>query len=105
MGPSGTCASWKASTAEFLTPPIWLDVDGRLLPTRPCHRCGAETPIHRMALVDVKRNGWRPYRPAVYVHWCGHGIEVIPWPDEDGMCDLVPVLGEISVEAAEALVG
>jgi len=87
-----------------VTPPIWLDADGRQVPTRPCHRCGAPTPIHRMALVDVRRYGWRCYRAALQVHWCGHGVEVIPLPDEDGMCDLVPVLGEISVEVAERLV-
>jgi len=27
------------------------------------------------------------------VHWCGHDGEVIPIPDADGVCDLVPVLG------------
>jgi hypothetical protein len=42
----------------------------------------------------VQRNGWRCFAPAVLVHWCGHGSEVIPVPDAHGACDLVPVIGE-----------
>ena len=30
----------------------------------------------------------------IVVHWCGYGQEVLPIPTEDGMCDLVPVIGE-----------
>jgi hypothetical protein len=45
---------------------------------------------------DVRRVGWQAYVPAQYVEWCGHGQEVIPIPQRDGWCLLVPVLGEAS---------
>jgi hypothetical protein len=77
-----------------MSPPRWVGPDGRELPTRPCPRCGAPTPILRLAVEDVQRNGWRCFAPATLVHWCGHGGEVIPVPDADGVCDLVPVIGE-----------
>jgi hypothetical protein len=77
-----------------MTPPRWVDPDGRELPTRPCPRCGAVTPIYRLAVEEVQRNGWRCFAPATLVHWCGHGREVIPVPGADGVCDLVPVIGE-----------
>jgi hypothetical protein len=54
------------------------------------------TPIFRMTLEDVRRNGWIPFLPPYRVHWCGHGQEVLPIPAEDGKCDLVPVIGEPS---------
>src|SRR5205814_5470622 len=50
----------------------WTDADGRPLPTRPCARCGSPTPIFRMTVEDVRRNGWIPFLPALVAHWCGH---------------------------------
>lgn len=48
-----------------VTPPRWVDTDGRSLATRPCHRCHAPTPIFRMTVQDVLRNGWICYcRPS-----------------------------------------
>src|SRR5262249_24713160 len=58
------------------------------LPTRPCLRCGRPTPVFRMALEDVRRNGWIPFLPTIVVHWCGQGQEVLPIPNKDGTCDL-----------------
>jgi hypothetical protein len=52
--------------------------------------------VFRMALEDVRRNGRIPFLPVHVVHWCGHGLEVLPIPGEDGRCELVPVLGEAS---------
>lgn len=83
----------KNSTPSMV-PPIWRDKTGQPLATRPCPRCGSPTPIYRLAVADVLRNGWRCFAPATLVHWCGHGGEVIPIPDADGVCDLVPVMGE-----------
>ena len=77
-----------------MTHPRWVDTEGHPLPTRPCLRCGTPTPVYRMALEDVRRNGWIPFLPTIVVHWCGHGQEVLPIPAEDGTCDLVPVIGE-----------
>jgi hypothetical protein len=79
-----------------MTPPIWLDEFGRRRPVRPCPRCGREISVLRMRVEDVRRVGWQLYTPAQYVEWCGHGQEVIPMPDPDGWCLLVPVLGEAS---------
>lgn len=50
----------------------------------------------RLRVEDVRRVGWRLYTPAQYVEWCGHGQEVVPIPQRDGWCRLVPVLGEAS---------
>jgi hypothetical protein len=77
-----------------MTPPRWVDSDGHPIPTRPCLRFGTSTPIFRMTVEDVKRNGWIIYMPTIVVHWCGHGQEVLPIPSEDGKFDLVPVIGE-----------
>jgi hypothetical protein len=80
-----------------MTPPIWRDERGRRRPTRPCPRCGTEIPVAlRLRVEDVRRVGWQLYTPAHYVEWCGHGQEVIPIPQRDGWCCMVPVLGEAS---------
>ena len=73
-----------------MTAPRWVDSTGHALPTRPCLRCG----VYRMTVDDVRRNGWIIYLPAIVVHWCGHGQEVLPIPAKDGKRDLVPVIGE-----------
>jgi hypothetical protein len=79
-----------------MTPPIWRDERGRRRPTRHCPRCGSDIPVLRLRVEDVRRVGWRLYTPAQYVEWCGHGQEIIPIPQTDGWCRLVPVLGEAS---------
>ncbi len=38
--------------------------------------------------------GWRLFAVASYTNWCGHGQEVIPVPDDDGWCWMIPVVGE-----------
>jgi hypothetical protein len=53
------------------------------------------TPVLRMTVEDVRRNGWIIYLPTIVVHWSGHGQEeVLPIPGRDGNCDLVPLIGE-----------
>ena len=52
-----------------MIPPLWVDSDSHPLPTRPCLRCGTPTPIFRMTIVDVWRNGWIIYTPTIVVHW------------------------------------
>jgi hypothetical protein len=80
-----------------MVPSIWLDEFGNRRPTRPCPRCGTVIPAAlRLRVEDVRRVGWQPYTPAQYVEWCGHAQEVIPIPQRDGLCRLVPVLGEAS---------
>jgi hypothetical protein len=80
--------------ATVMTPPRWLDADGRPIPTLPCLRCRSPTPIFCLTVEDVRRNGWIRFLPATVVHWCGHGQEVIRVPGEDGRCELVLVEGE-----------
>jgi putative tryptophan/tyrosine transport system substrate-binding protein len=36
----------------------------------------------------------------ILVHWCGHGLEMLPIPRQDGSCDLVPVIGGASSGSA-----
>ena len=70
----------------------WVDSNGHPFPTRPCLRFSRPTPIFRMTLKDMRRNGRIPF-PS----WCiGAGMdkEVLPIPAKDGKCDLVPVIGE-----------
>ena len=40
---------------------------------------------------------WQPFRVWSVVEWCGHRIEGIPVPIEDGRWRLIPILGEASV--------
>jgi hypothetical protein len=77
-----------------VTPPIWLDDQGRRQLTRPCPRCGREAPVYRFRLEHLRLMGWRLFTVASYTNWCGHGQEFIPVPDDDGWCCMVPVLGE-----------
>jgi hypothetical protein len=34
--------------------------------------------------------------PAAFVNWRGHAQEFVPIPQADGMCQLVPIIGEAS---------
>jgi hypothetical protein len=45
--------------------------------------------------VLLRHVGWRAYQVETYVNWCGHGQEVIPWPQADGSCQFIPVLGSV----------
>lgn len=42
----------------------------------------------------LKHVGWGAYRVETYVSWCGHGQDVLTWPQADGSVRLIPVLGE-----------
>ncbi len=42
----------------------------------------------------LRMNGWRADQVESFVNWCGHGQEVVPWPQRDGTVRLVPVIGE-----------
>ncbi len=77
-----------------MVPPIWVDEAGRRRPVLSCSRCGREAPVYRFRLEHLRMIGWRLFAPAEYVNWCGHALEVIPLPAEDGWCRLVPVIGE-----------
>ena len=65
-------------------------------PPVPVSDDGIPTPVFRLTVEDVRRNGWILFLPTILVHWCGHGQKVLPIPAEDGKCDLLPVIGETS---------
>ena len=54
-----------------MTPPIWRDEDGKLVPTRPCTRCGAMIPVKKLLASTLRVHGWQPYGLATWVTWCG----------------------------------
>ncbi len=77
-----------------MTPPIWLDEQGRHCPTSPCPRCGREAPIFRFRQEHLRLIGWRLFTVVSFTNWCGHGQEFIPIPDASGWCRFVPIVGE-----------
>jgi len=82
--------------AGAMVPPIWLDERGRRVPTRPCPRCGRETPVYRLTAERAHRISWQPWQVWSVVSWCGHQQEGIPVLAADGLWELIPVLGEAS---------
>jgi hypothetical protein len=43
-----------------VTPPTWLDAQGRRRPTLACWTCGRETASMRLRAGDLQRLGWTP---------------------------------------------
>ena len=54
-----------------MTPPLWVDEQGRARPTRPCPRCQREIPVNLWPTRTLRTQGWRPYGVATFVEWCG----------------------------------
>ena len=78
-----------------MPPPIWLDEHGQRRPTRPCPRCGKESPEHRCRFEHLRMIGWgQPRQVLKIVNWCGHSQDFVAWPEADGDWRLVPVWGE-----------
>ena len=76
-----------------MTPPRWVDEQGRELPTRPCPKCQRVIPVNRWpAQAGAIRR--RPYQVLSFVEWCGHQQEVVLVPEGDGWLSEIPVLGE-----------
>jgi hypothetical protein len=75
--------------------PIWLDENGRRVPTRKCRHptCNRKYPLRRYRYATLKQIGWPLYRDASFTNWCGHGQEVIPVPDDTEWVRLVPTIG------------
>ena len=44
----------------------------------------------------LRHLGWQPYAVQTYQSWCGHGQEIIPFPQPDGSVLFIPVMGEVS---------
>lgn len=77
-----------------MTPPTWLDEQGRSRPKRPCPRCGREIAVLLIPADHMKFWGWQPFRVWSTVEWCGHQIEGVPVPDVDGRWRLLVIEGE-----------
>lgn len=50
--------------------------------------------MFEFSVEQLRLVGWRPDAMASYVNWCGHGQEVIPIPETERECRMIPVLGE-----------
>jgi hypothetical protein len=79
-----------------MSPPRWVDEQGRPRPTRLCPRCHREIPVNRWPARTLRTQGWWPYGLATWVEWCGHQQEVVLVPEGDGWYSEIPVLGVAS---------
>jgi hypothetical protein len=75
-------------------PPTWLDERGQPHAKRPCPICGREIPVVTLPPDLLKWYKWEPFRVWETVEWCGHRVEGIPVPTENGRWRLIPILGE-----------
>lgn len=75
-------------------PPTWLDERGQSHAKRPCPKCGREILVVTLPPDLLKWCGGRPFEVWGIVEWCGHRVEGIPVPSEDGRWRLIPILGE-----------
>jgi len=49
----------------------------------------------RLSEADLRRAGYTVFgRDQYFVNSCGHGLEFSTMPDTEGLCRLVPVLGQ-----------
>ena len=74
-----------------MTPPIWLDADGRRRPTRACWTCGREVPVTRLRTEHLRPHGREPGRTLFIPGWCGCNTEYLPVPVGTGEWLLVPI--------------
>jgi hypothetical protein len=75
-----------------VVPPIWLDEHDQRRPTRPCPKCGRDSPKHRYRFEHLCMIGWgQPRQVLKIVNWCGHSQEYVAWPEADGYWRLVPL--------------
>jgi hypothetical protein len=77
-----------------MSPPLWVDEQGRPRPTRPCPRCQREIPVNRWPVKTLATTKRWPYQVMTFVEWCGHQQEVVLVPDGAECYAEIPVLGE-----------
>ena len=77
-----------------MTPPRWVDDDGRVSQTRHALGAVAFIPVKRRKVEPAPGFRRRPYEVLSFIEWCGHGVEVILVPEGDGWLSEIPVLGE-----------
>jgi hypothetical protein len=74
-----------------MTPPTWLDAQGRRRPTLACWTCGRAVAPMRFRAADLRPHGWRPPQTLQIPDWCGCTTEYLPVPTGDGWWHLVPI--------------
>jgi hypothetical protein len=68
---------------------------GQRVPTRPCPKCGKDSPEHRYRFEHFRMIGsGQPRQVLKIVNWCGHAQDFVAWPEADGYWRLVSVLGD-----------
>ena len=78
-----------------MTPPIWVDQQGRRRPTYPCPRCGREAPRDRYPLSTLDHLKWQMFTMVTVVNWCGHGLDSLVLPDaEEGWAQFILSAGK-----------
>ena len=78
-----------------MTPPRFVDQDGRPRAPRPCHRRGRPTPVgDSYRLEHLRMIAWQLFAEAGYVASCEH-LQYVLLPHIDAeMGHLAPILGE-----------
>jgi hypothetical protein len=76
-----------------VSPPLWVDEQGRPRPTRPCPQCQRGIPVNRSPVKTLPTAKRWPYQVMTFVEWCGHQQEVVLVPEGDGWYAEIPVLG------------
>ena len=76
-----------------MTPPVWVDWDGQVCPTRPCPTCWRAIPIKRWPVLRTGAIHHRPYEVLGVAEWCGYLQELILVPEGNGSYSEIPVMG------------
>ena len=84
----------RVTQRERPSAPTWVDESGRPLAKRPCQACGTEIAVVTLPPEHLQSWGWHPSSSPGYAEWCGHRVEGIPVPDDDGRWRLIVVEGE-----------
>jgi hypothetical protein len=74
--------------------PRWLDERGPVSPEAAVSDCGREIAVVTLPSEHLRFWGWRPQQISSYVEWCGHRVDGIPVPGEDGRWRLIVVEGD-----------
>ena len=70
----------RADEIIQMTPPTWLDAQGRRRPALACWTCGREVAPMRFRADDLRRQGWAPPQTLQIPDWCGCSTEYLPVP-------------------------
>jgi hypothetical protein len=60
-----------------MTPPGWVDWDGRVCPDAAVSEIGRVVPIERVHPAAARAERWHAWSVATWVERCGHHVEVV----------------------------